>query len=184
MYISELPWWLSGKESTCQYRRHGFDPWVGKILWRRKWPPTLCVSRAHYRDEYSTTLSVFLNRDKNVYWYILKWLSWFLESFIIMMKILNRKIWHWPVVYGCWHPWCFLIFMLLLSKAFSVYNMILQILTEIKLCWIFTKCLFILSAKSTEPNPALRSTYYRGLPPSIEFGWKWLNLPGESYETS
>ena len=24
-----LPWWLSGKESTCQCRRHRFDPWVG-----------------------------------------------------------------------------------------------------------------------------------------------------------
>ena len=37
-----LPWWLSGKESTCQYRRHmrqGFNPWVGKIPWRRKWQP-------------------------------------------------------------------------------------------------------------------------------------------------
>lgn len=131
------------------------------ILWRRKWPPALCVSRAHYRDEYFTTLSVFLNRDKNVYWYLLKWLSWFLESFIIMMKILNRKIWHWPVVYSCWHPCCFFIFMLLLSKAFSVYSMT-QILTgQTKPYWIFTKCLFILSAKSTEPNPALRSTYYR-----------------------
>ena len=33
----------SGEESTCQCRRrrkHGFDPWVGKILWRRKWQPT------------------------------------------------------------------------------------------------------------------------------------------------
>jgi len=35
-----LPWWLTGKESTCQCRRHGFDPWVGKILWRRKRQPT------------------------------------------------------------------------------------------------------------------------------------------------
>ena len=26
-----LPWWLSGKESACQCRRHGFDPWSGKI---------------------------------------------------------------------------------------------------------------------------------------------------------
>ena len=26
-----LPWWLSGKESTCQCRRHGFDPWSSKI---------------------------------------------------------------------------------------------------------------------------------------------------------
>ena len=31
MWISGLPWWLSGKESTCQCRRHGFDPWSGKI---------------------------------------------------------------------------------------------------------------------------------------------------------
>ena len=30
----------SGKESACQCRRHGFDPWVGKIPWRRKWQPT------------------------------------------------------------------------------------------------------------------------------------------------
>ena len=35
-----LPWWLSGKESTCQCRRPGFDPWVRKIPWRRKWQPT------------------------------------------------------------------------------------------------------------------------------------------------
>jgi len=33
----------SGKESTCQCRRHercGFDSWVGKIPWSRKWQPT------------------------------------------------------------------------------------------------------------------------------------------------
>ena len=26
-----LPWWLSGKESTCQSRRCRFDPWSEKI---------------------------------------------------------------------------------------------------------------------------------------------------------
>ena len=35
-----LPRWLSGKESSCQSRRHWFDPWVRKIPWRRKWQPT------------------------------------------------------------------------------------------------------------------------------------------------
>ena len=33
-----------GKESTCQHRRCRrvwFNPWVGKISWRRKWQPTL-----------------------------------------------------------------------------------------------------------------------------------------------
>ena len=29
------------KESACQCRRRGFSPWVGKILWRRAWQPTL-----------------------------------------------------------------------------------------------------------------------------------------------
>ena len=37
------PRWLRSKESACQFRklrRHGFNPWVGKIPWRRKWQPT------------------------------------------------------------------------------------------------------------------------------------------------
>ena len=36
-----LPRWLSGKESACQCRRHGFESWVGKIPWRREWQATL-----------------------------------------------------------------------------------------------------------------------------------------------
>ena len=40
---SGLPWWLSGKEFTRQCRRHEFNPWVGKIPWRRKWQPTPVV---------------------------------------------------------------------------------------------------------------------------------------------
>ena len=28
------------KESACQCRRPRFNPWVGKIPWRRKWQPT------------------------------------------------------------------------------------------------------------------------------------------------
>ena len=26
-----LPWWRSGRESACQCRGHGFEPWSGKI---------------------------------------------------------------------------------------------------------------------------------------------------------
>ena len=29
-----------GKSVCLQCRKPGFDPWVGKILWRRKWQPT------------------------------------------------------------------------------------------------------------------------------------------------
>ena len=28
------------KKSSCQCRGHKFDPWVGKVPWRRKWQPT------------------------------------------------------------------------------------------------------------------------------------------------
>ena len=38
-HIRGLPWWLSGKESTCQCRRLRFNPWDRKIPWRRKWQP-------------------------------------------------------------------------------------------------------------------------------------------------
>ena len=31
--------WLSGKDSACQCRRCGFDPWVRKITWRREGDP-------------------------------------------------------------------------------------------------------------------------------------------------
>ena len=39
----KLPRWCGGEESACQCRRckiYGFDPWVEKIPWRRKWQPT------------------------------------------------------------------------------------------------------------------------------------------------
>ena len=42
--------WCSGKEPTCQYRRHRtsgsqvqshrLNLWVGKIPWRKEWQPT------------------------------------------------------------------------------------------------------------------------------------------------
>ena len=36
-----FPGVTSGKEPTCQRRRCEFDPWVGKIAWRRQWQSTL-----------------------------------------------------------------------------------------------------------------------------------------------
>ena len=38
--MESFPSGADGKEPTCQCRRHkrqGFDCWVGKIPWRRKW---------------------------------------------------------------------------------------------------------------------------------------------------
>ena len=38
--LAPLPKGASQVEATCQRRRCGFDPWVRKIPWRRKWQPT------------------------------------------------------------------------------------------------------------------------------------------------
>ena len=38
-----VPGGASGKEPTCQcrrHKRHRFNPWVRKIPWRRAWQPT------------------------------------------------------------------------------------------------------------------------------------------------
>ena len=54
--FSRLPWWQGGKESAYQCRRHkgcGFDPWVGKILWRRKWQPAPVVFPVKFRGQRS-----------------------------------------------------------------------------------------------------------------------------------
>ena len=39
--IKGLPHWLSGIESACQCRRRGFDHWVRKSPWRKKWQLTV-----------------------------------------------------------------------------------------------------------------------------------------------
>ena len=43
LLVCGLPGGANGKESSCQcrrLRRHKFNPWVGKICWRKKWQPT------------------------------------------------------------------------------------------------------------------------------------------------
>ena len=48
-WIGGLPWWLSGKEPTCQCRRCRSNPWVRKIPWRRKWQsiPVFLPGKSH-----------------------------------------------------------------------------------------------------------------------------------------
>ena len=38
--VTGLPWWLRGESICLQCERPGFDPWVGKIAWRRDRLPT------------------------------------------------------------------------------------------------------------------------------------------------
>ena len=45
--------WLSCKESTFQCGRHRFDPWVGKMPWRREWQPTPVFLPRKFREQRS-----------------------------------------------------------------------------------------------------------------------------------
>ena len=47
--ILGLPWWLSWWRICLQHRRPGFDPWFGKIPWRREWLPTLVFWPGEFR---------------------------------------------------------------------------------------------------------------------------------------
>ena len=38
--ILGFSWWLSWKRIRLQFGRPGFDPWVGKVPWRRERLPT------------------------------------------------------------------------------------------------------------------------------------------------
>ena len=44
-----LPWWLRRWNVCLQYGRPGFDPWFGKMPWRRKWQstPVLLPGKSH-----------------------------------------------------------------------------------------------------------------------------------------
>ena len=39
-FLKGFPGSSDGKESACNLRDQGIDPWVGKIPWRREWQPT------------------------------------------------------------------------------------------------------------------------------------------------
>ena len=49
----QFPWWLSGKEPTCQCRRCRFDPWIRKVPWRRKQQPTLVFLSGKFHGQRS-----------------------------------------------------------------------------------------------------------------------------------
>ena len=54
--IYQLPWWVSSKESTCQFRSHRrceFNPWVEKIPWRKAWQPTPVFLPGHFHGQKS-----------------------------------------------------------------------------------------------------------------------------------
>ena len=50
VFFGGFPWWLSDQESACQCWGCGFNPWFGKIPWRREWQPTPVSCLENPRD--------------------------------------------------------------------------------------------------------------------------------------
>ena len=75
-----FPGGTSGKEPTCQCRRckrPGFNPWVGKIPWKRKWQPTPVFLPG---ESYGQRSLVGYNPWGHKSWTQLKWLSTYIQK--------------------------------------------------------------------------------------------------------
>ena len=66
MPYCRLPWWLSGKEPACQCRRCGFDPWVRKTPWRRKWQPAAVFWSPMVKGDWQVTVHRFARVRHNL----------------------------------------------------------------------------------------------------------------------
>ena len=54
--LTGFPGGASGKEPTCQckrQKRHGFDPWIWKIPWRRTWKLTVVILPGEFHGQRS-----------------------------------------------------------------------------------------------------------------------------------
>ena len=57
-FFNWLPWWIRQSRICLQCGRPGFNPWVGKIPWRRGWPstPYSCLENSMERGAWQATV--------------------------------------------------------------------------------------------------------------------------------
>ena len=65
-----FPGSISGKESAFQcrrHKRHGFDPWVKKIPWSRKWRPTpMCLPGKFHEQKSLVGYSAWVHKESDM----------------------------------------------------------------------------------------------------------------------
>ena len=62
--LTQLPWWVRWWSVCLQCGRAGFNPWVGKISWRREWQPTP-VFLVKAMESHSSTLAWKIPRTED-----------------------------------------------------------------------------------------------------------------------
>ena len=96
LYCVGLPRGQSGKESVCQWRssrRCGFDPWVGTIPWRRKWPLTPVFLPAKCRGQRGAWQdTVHGVQELHVTWHVHAHTHTLLCSLFILIEIFESYL--------------------------------------------------------------------------------------------
>ena len=94
-----FPGGASGKEFTCQFRRHkkcGFDPWVRNIPWSRKWQPTpVFLPRKFHRQR---SLAGYNPRDHKIVghsWATEHAYTWCVQIFLLGLHCKQTKKMRW-----------------------------------------------------------------------------------------
>ena len=97
--ILGFPSGSDGKESTCQCR---FNPWVGKMPWRRVWQPTpiFLLGKSHGQNSLAGLQSMGLQRVKHD-WATITFFFFHTLGFELMLLFLkNNFIYYW-FIFGC-----------------------------------------------------------------------------------
>ena len=113
MWFMACPWrelarGLSGMESACQCRRHrrrGFDPWIGKIPWRRKGQPipVFLPGKSHgqlsiglQRVRYDSVMSMHMEwEEKKKFGWIQNKLTWNTDTQVDMPPLPTSLLPDW-----------------------------------------------------------------------------------------
>ena len=109
VYWKDFPGGTSGKEPACQYKRHkrgGFDPWVGKIPWRRAGQPTpIFLPRVpHVQRNPAGYSHRFRKSPTRLKWLIrLSYMYW--KSLFFRRIQGNSLFRHLIPLCCCFHPW-------------------------------------------------------------------------------
>ena len=89
-----LPRWCSAKECCLQCKRSGFNPWVGKIPWSRKWQP-IPVFLPGERDTTEEACQVFFLDFPLTLLEVIslfhKWETWYRNNEWIICKCLKTQ---------------------------------------------------------------------------------------------
>ena len=114
-----FPGGACGKEPACQckrLKRHGFNPWIGKITWRSIWHPTPvflpgeshgqrnlmvyspCGCRVRHNLVTKTYIHTHTHTHTSLSWS--SWKSWYWSWISSTVAIWGKELTHWK------RPWC------------------------------------------------------------------------------